>query len=173
MIFVTVGTNEARFDRLLLAVDGLAAGEELIVQHGPSPVRPSGATAVDFLSFDEMVATMRRARVVVTHAGVGSVMTSLLAGKRPIVVPRLHRYEEAVDDHQLPFGRRLADAGLVVFCEEPDGVAAAVAHGSGALDIELRPSRRLVGDLREYLSATIGTTPHVAIDPLGDPPGRD
>lgn len=156
MIFVTVGTTEARFDRLLVAVDGLGAGEELVVQHGPSAIRPAGATAVDFLSFDEMVETMRRARIVVTHAGVGSVMTSLLAGRRPIVVPRLHRYGEAVDDHQLPFARRLAEAGLVVLCEDPDELAPVVASGSGQLDVELRPSRRLVGDLREYLSATIG-----------------
>jgi UDP-N-acetylglucosamine transferase subunit ALG13 len=162
MIFVTVGTNEARFDRLLAAVAGLGAGEELIVQHGPSAIRPAGASAVDFLSFDEMVETMRRARIVVTHAGVGSVMTALLAGKRPIVVPRLRRYGEAVDDHQLPFGRRLAGAGLVVLCEEPDALAEVVARGSDPLDVELRPSRRLVGDLRDYLSAA-----------LGDPAGRD
>jgi UDP-N-acetylglucosamine transferase subunit ALG13 len=165
MIFVTVGTNEARFDRLLTAVDEIGAQEELIVQHGPSAVRPAGATSVDFLSFDEMVETMRRARIVVTHAGVGSVMTSLLASTRPIVVPRLHRFGEAVDDHQLPFGRRLAEAGLVVLCEEPDELAQVVARGSGQLDVELRPSRRLVGDLRDYLLATI--------EPLGDPQAPD
>lgn len=162
MIFVTVGTNEARFDRLLEAVDRLGAGEELIVQHGPSTVRPAGATAVEFLPFDDMVETMRRARLVVTHAGVGSVMTSLLAGTRPIVVPRLRRYGEAVDDHQLPFGRRLDQAGLVVFCEEPERLPGIVASGGGALDVELRPSRRLVADLRDYLSIT-----------LGDPAGRN
>lgn len=156
MIFVTVGTNEARFDRLLAAVDRLGTGEELIVQHGPSAIRPAGATAVDFLPFDDMVEMMRRARIVVTHAGVGSVMTSLLAGKRPIVVPRLRRYGEAVDDHQLPFGRRLDQAGLVVLCEEPEGLAQSVASGGGGLDVELRPSRRLVDDLREYLTVTLG-----------------
>lgn len=162
MIFVTVGTNEARFDRLLAAVDRLGTGEELIVQHGPSAVRPAGASAVDFLPFDDLVETMRRARIVITHAGVGSVMTSLHAGTQPIVVPRLRRYGEAVDDHQLPFGRRLEQAGLVVFCEQPEELANVVAIGGGALDVELRPSRRLVGDLRDYLSTT-----------LGDPPGRN
>lgn len=162
MIFVTVGTNEARFDRLLAAVDRLGTDEELIVQHGPSAIRPAGATAVDFLPFDDMVETMGRARIVITHAGVGSVMTSLHAGTRPIVVPRLHRYGEAVDDHQLPFGRRLEQAGLVVLCEQPEELATVVAGGGGPLDLELRPSRLLVGDLREYLAVT-----------LGEPPGRN
>ena len=101
MIFVTVGTNEARFDRLLQAFQPSPPDEELLVQHGPSGVRPPGATCVDYLPYDELVATVRRARVVVTHAGVGSIMTALANGKRPIVVPRLRRFDEAVDDHQL------------------------------------------------------------------------
>ncbi len=159
MIFVTVGTNEATFDRLLRAVDGIGEGEELIVQHGPSPVRPAGATCVDFLTFDEMVETMSLARVVVTHAGVGSVMTALLAGKQPVVVPRSPQYGEAVDDHQVAFGRRLESAGLVAFCEDPDGLAEAVASSGGAVTVELRPARKLVGDLREYLAGAIGSTP--------------
>ena len=71
MIFVTVGTNEARFDRLLAAVDELPDGTDLFVQHGPSSIRPAGATCADYLSFDEMVEKMRQARAVVTHAGVG------------------------------------------------------------------------------------------------------
>ena len=66
MIFVTVGTNEAAFDRLLRHLDGVAASEELVVQHGASSVRPAGATCLDFLPFEDLVDMMRRARVVVT-----------------------------------------------------------------------------------------------------------
>ncbi len=85
---------------------------------------------------------------MVTHAGVGSIIVALSNGKRPVVVPRLKRFGEAVDDHQLQFGRRFADAGLVTFVESPDGLAdalgGAVSHeapsvlGAGALAAELR-----------------------------------
>jgi UDP-N-acetylglucosamine transferase subunit ALG13 len=55
MIFVSVGTNEARFDRLIEAVAGVALDEELVIQYGHSSPGPAtGATLVDFLSFDEM-----------------------------------------------------------------------------------------------------------------------
>ena len=151
MILVTVGTNEARFDRLLEALDGLGEREELLVQHGPSPVRPPGARCVEFLPFDELTAEMRRARVVITHAGVGSTIASLLNGKRPVVVPRLARWGEAVDDHQVPFGRRLHDAGLVHFVEDPAGLPAAVAGPVESEAVSLRPNRRLVAELRSFI----------------------
>ena len=68
MIFVTTGTCEP-FDRLLHAVDAASIDEELVVQHGFSPVRPHGARCVEFLPFAELVELVREARVVVTHAG--------------------------------------------------------------------------------------------------------
>jgi UDP-N-acetylglucosamine transferase subunit ALG13 len=156
VILVTVGTNEARFDRLLRALEGLGAGEELVVQHGPSTVRPTGATCVDYLPFDELAAEMRRARVVITHAGVGSTIASLLNGKRPIVVPRRGREGEAVDDHQVPFARRLHEAGLVHLVEDPADLAAAVERPAEAESVELRPNRRLVAELRSFLDERTG-----------------
>jgi UDP-N-acetylglucosamine transferase subunit ALG13 len=157
VILVTVGTNEATFDRLLRTVEGLAAQEEVVVQHGPSAVRPRGATCREFMPFDELVATMRRARVVVTHAGVGSVMTSLLAGKRPIVVPRLRRHGEAVDDHQLSFARRLEEGGLAVLVEEPALLGPAVERHAGDVESSLGPDPRLVDELRGFLAGCLGT----------------
>jgi UDP-N-acetylglucosamine transferase subunit ALG13 len=127
VIFVTVGTNEARFDRLLHSVDALALDEEIVVQCGSSPVRPSNARCVDFLHFDDMVEHVRGARVVVAHAGVGTVLVALANDRRAIVVPRLQRYGEAVDDHQLDFARRLHEVGLVHLVEDPFDLAEALS----------------------------------------------
>jgi UDP-N-acetylglucosamine transferase subunit ALG13 len=154
MIFVTVGTNEARFDRLLHAVAALPAGEEIVVQYGASIVRPGNATLHDFMPFEQIVEHVRRARVVVTHAGVGSIIVSLSNGKKPVVVPRLKLFGEAVDDHQLFFGRRFAEAGLVTFVESPDdlrGALAAEHDGAG-----LAPKAgALAGDLRTFIERSI------------------
>jgi beta-1,4-N-acetylglucosaminyltransferase len=158
MILVTVGTNEARFDRLLLALDGIGEREELVVQHGPSPVRPERATCHESLPYEELGALIRRARVVVAHAGVGSVLTALVNGKRPVVVPRLKRFGEAVDDHQLAFGRRLHEARLVTFVEDPAGLVQALDLPPEAASLELRADARLVEDLRGYLVEVVGGT---------------
>jgi UDP-N-acetylglucosamine transferase subunit ALG13 len=151
MIFVSVGTNEARFDRLLRAVEALGALDEVVVQHGPSPVRPAGATCVDYLSFEEMTDHIRRARVLVMHAGVGSILAALGNGVRPLVVPRLKRFAEAVDDHQVAFGRRLHDEGLVELVEDPDELAGAVEGHEGRFEGEVGVEGRLVEELREFI----------------------
>lgn len=153
MILVTVGTSETPFDRLLQAFDVVERpDEELVVQHGPSSVRPRGASCVDFLPFDQLVDAIRRARLVVTHAGVGSIMTTLANGKRPIVVPRLRRFDEAVDDHQLALGRRLAESGLVVLVESPEDVLARLDAASALSELETGPSRELVAELRLFIA---------------------
>ena len=113
MIFVTVGTTHYQFDRLLSAVAELDTGQELIVQRGPSRVPLDNARVTDFLSFDELNQHVRDAEVVIMHAGVGSIMIALSLGKRPVVVPRLQRFGEAVDDHQVQVATQLHQAGRV------------------------------------------------------------
>jgi UDP-N-acetylglucosamine transferase subunit ALG13 len=153
VIFVTVGTQAFPFDRLLRGLEGV--DEELVVQGGASTFRPPGATWVEFLDYPELVEQVRRARVVVSHAGVGSVMTAVAERKRPLVVPRLKRFGEAVDDHQLPFARRLAESGLVTLVEDASELRAAVAVTPPP---PASPSGhgRLAADLRAYLEDLAG-----------------
>lgn len=157
MIFVTVGTNEAPFDRLLEAVATLPEGSEIVVQYGSSSVRPANAAvSYEFLPFDDLLQRMRSARVVVTHAGIGSIMSALACGKRPVVLPRLARYGEAVDDHQLPVAGRLENAGLVRVVEDPASLEAAVLEAERAVDVTIGADERLVGELRDYVAAHTG-----------------
>ena len=155
MIFVSVGTHEAPFDRMLRAVDELQLDEQLVVQHGPSQVRCAGAVESEYLSFDEVVDYIREARAVVMHAGVGSVMISLANGKRPIVMARLERHGEHVDDHQLELARRLEANGLVTLVEDSAALAKALERGA-------EPPGRMSGipwlgtDLREYFAQHLG-----------------
>lgn len=154
MILVTVGTNEAPFDRLLRAVESLSEGAEIVVQYGSSSVRPANASrSFEFLPFDDLLEEMRAARVVITHAGIGSIMSALTCGKRPVVVPRLVRHGEAVDDHQLPVARRLEDAGLVTLVEDPSNLGGAVRTAGERVEIGVGPDERLVAELRDYIGA--------------------
>jgi UDP-N-acetylglucosamine transferase subunit ALG13 len=154
VILVTTGSYEP-FDRLLEAVDRLQLDEEIVVQHGTSSVRPrTAARNVDFLPYDDLVALVARARVVVTHAGVGSILTALANGKRPIVVPRLARHGDAVDDHQLPLAERLDESGLVTLLRDLDQLEPAIA-AAGA-DVEpLRQGGALAADLGEFIAGAL------------------
>jgi UDP-N-acetylglucosamine transferase subunit ALG13 len=153
MIFVTVGACYFQFDRLLRALDALPGDEELIVQHGPSDVRPARAShLVDFMPLDRVVEHVRRARVVVTHGGIGSILVSLSNGKRPVVVPRLPVHGEIVDDHQVTSARRFESEGLVTVVEDLDLLAAAVlGPGVQSAAPTAQLGGGLVAELREYL----------------------
>lgn len=148
MIFVTVGTTHFPFDRLLSAVATLETDDELVVQHGPSQVPIDNARLIDFLSFDELNDYVRDAGTVISHAGVGSIMVALSHGKRPIVVPRLERFGEAVDDHQLQVATLLDRAGRVRAVDDLADLGAVVASTAG----EGGEGRLLLGPLVEAVA---------------------
>jgi UDP-N-acetylglucosamine transferase subunit ALG13 len=161
MIFVTVGTNHARFDRLIAPFMRWDDDEDLVVQHGPSPLRPPRANTLrDFFSYDENVAAIAAARAVVTHAGVGSVLLAIAYGKTPIVVPRRKEHHEAVDDHQEAFAARLARQGLVRIVRLDgdaggDELLDAVRAASPSAARELDTSLDLAADLQRYVQARL------------------
>jgi UDP-N-acetylglucosamine transferase subunit ALG13 len=158
VILVTIGTSDP-FDRLLAAVEGLPPGEEVVAQCGNSTVRPRNARCVTFLPFDELTKLVAETRVVIMHAGAGSVLTALAAGRRPIAVPRMRRYGEAVDDHQVEFGRSLAAAGLVTMVEDPADLAQAVAAAPAA-PAGREGDGRLARDIGAYLLDRLQPTPN-------------
>jgi beta-1,4-N-acetylglucosaminyltransferase len=158
MILVTTGTNAPAFDRLLREIDELNLDEPLFVQHGPSAIRPKGATYADYVSYDQFVELVRDARVVVTHAGVGSILTSLINGKHPVVVPRLARLGEHVDDHQLELARRLNDAGVITLVTNPTELEHALQHTPPTNPPATTTKHsHLATDLANYLKQIINT----------------
>jgi UDP-N-acetylglucosamine transferase subunit ALG13 len=130
MIFVTLGTHEQPFARALDAVGQLAGTDELVIQHGSTPPRSDlfAAEWVDYLQSDALLATIRRAGAVICHAGVGSILTAVRNQKTPVVLPRLSRFGEHVDDHQLELAERFAERGLIVVCHPEDGIATLVSR---------------------------------------------
>ncbi len=153
MIFVTVGISNLPFERLLSVVDELPVdGEELVVQRGAATTRPRrAALCVDYLAFADFERYIRESRVVVCHAGIGSVGLCLTSGRHPIVVPRLMQHAEAVDDHQCWFARRLDELGLATAVED-------VAQLGNALRIAptRQPPTGLSPELAEELVAYVG-----------------
>jgi beta-1,4-N-acetylglucosaminyltransferase len=155
VIFVTVGMSKAPFDRLLRAVDELAVSEELVVQHGRSDVHPVRAVCHEYLPYDELAQHVRRARVVITHAGVGSVAVALMHEKRPIVVPRLRRFGEAVDDHQEPLARTLHRQGIVRLVNDLSELASVIEEPQRRAGTDISRGHSLATDLGDYLRVLV------------------
>ena len=107
MIFVTVGTHEQPFNRLLENVDSLVADgiikEKVMMQTGYSTYVPKHCEWKKMFSYEEMHSTINEARIVITHGGPASFIEVLQTGKTPIVVPRLEKFGEHVNNHQAEF----------------------------------------------------------------------
>lgn len=112
MIFVTVGTHEQPFNRLIEYVDNLKRDgvitEDVIMQTGFSTYEPKYCKWSKLLSYKEMEQNVRDAHIVITHGGPASFIMPLQIGKTPIVVPRQHQFNEHVNDHQVEFAKAVS-----------------------------------------------------------------
>jgi UDP-N-acetylglucosamine transferase subunit ALG13 len=119
MIFVTVGTHEQSFIRLVQCVDILrekgVIKEEVFIQTGyTDDYKPKFCESKQFLEYNEMQEFFEKARIVITHGGPGSIMTPFKLGKVPVVVPRNPKKAEHVDEHQILFTRKLEELKKVI-----------------------------------------------------------
>ncbi len=113
MIYVTVGTLFLDFPRLINEVDRIAASydELVIVQKGLGTTSPSHCQYFDFKPREEILRLQQQARVIVAHAGIGSVLDALNVRRPLIVVPRLKKYGEHLTDHQIDLARGIERRG--------------------------------------------------------------
>ena len=133
MIFVTVGTHEQQFNRLVECMDQLKLQgileEEVVIQTGFSTYEPKACTWSKLLPFQEMVSNVARARIVITHGGPSSFIMPLQIGKIPIVVPRQKQFEEHVNDHQLDFCRAVSQRqGNILLAEDMESLRDAIVN---------------------------------------------
>lgn len=123
MIFVTVGTHEQSFDRLIEYIDNLKEkeiiNEDVIIQTGYSNYEPKYCKWKKLFPYQEMVKLVDEARIIITHGGPSSFIMPLQIGKTPIVVPRRLEFNEHVNDHQVAFSKAVAERmGTIIVAEE-------------------------------------------------------
>ena len=123
MIFVTVGTHEQPFNRLVKAIDKLKKDgvitEDVIMQTGYSTYEPKYCKWDKLIPYDQMVKNVEDARIVITHGGPASFIMPLQIGKTPIVVPRQKKFNEHVNNHQVEFAKNVAERmGTIIPVED-------------------------------------------------------
>lgn len=111
MIFVTVGTHEQPFNRLLKEIDLLIEDgtikDEVFAQTGFSNYVPKYFKYSKFLDYNDIVNYFNKSSIIITHGGPSSFMEAIKLKKVPIVVPRQEKFNEHVNNHQLDFCKAL------------------------------------------------------------------
>ena len=116
MIFITLGTQKQSFERLLDEVENcrILDNEEIVAQVGYTKYTSEKIKVIDFLEPEEFNRYIERSDFVITHGGVGSIFSAILKGKKVIAMPRLKKYNEHVDDHQIEICRKLATLDYII-----------------------------------------------------------
>lgn len=129
MILVTLGTQDKPFTRLLENIDKeITKGnikEKIVVQAGytKDKYQTENMEMFDLIDRDEFNKLVNECSLLITHGGVGSILTGLKAGKKVIACPRLFKYKEHMNDHQVQIINEFARAGYILAYNEEDNLS--------------------------------------------------
>lgn len=156
MIFITVGSQKFQFNRLLKAVDEqVAAGkikDEIFAQIGASDYKPKYYKYKYFLNRDEFTEWQEKAEIEITHGGTGAIIGAVKKGKKVIAVPRLAKYGEHVDDHQLQLIGQFKELDLICECQNCEHIWKAIEEVKRTEYKSYKSNTaRIISSIEEYL----------------------
>lgn len=120
MILVILGTQDKVFPRILEALEkeiqkGIIK-EDVVVQAGNTKFESKNMQIFDFISMDKFDELIRKADIIITHGGVGTILSCIRNKKKVIAVPRLSKYMEHENDHQLQIIEEFSKLGYILPC---------------------------------------------------------
>jgi beta-1,4-N-acetylglucosaminyltransferase len=140
------------FERLVQEMDRIAGelDEEIVMQLGSTDYEPKNCEYFKFMPRKDIEECYAGARVVVCHAGSGSILNALAHNKPLVLVPRLQRYGEVFDDHQLEIAREMQSRGITVVYNISNLQSA--VENADIRPIEFKGETNLVRSLKDYLN---------------------
>ena len=124
MILVTLGTQDKSFTRLLDAIqeqiDKGIIKDKVVVQAGFTKYNSKNMEIFDLIDRDEFSKLIEKCDLLITHGGVGSILTGLKSNKKIIVCPRLSKYKEHINDHQVQIVNNFYDSGYILKYNDGD-----------------------------------------------------
>lgn len=154
MILVTVGT-QASFDRFVRIVDGIAIkiDEEIVVQAFKDNYEPKNVKVIDFLPPDEFNKLFNQARLIVSHAGMGTIISAMQKEKPIIIFPRVAALGEHRNEHQMATARQMAKMKYVyvAFDEEQLRELMLTPNLKPLHKLDVEVSQSLIDSLTEFI----------------------
>ena len=122
MVLVFLGTQNNSFHRLLEKVENCienkVINEDVIVQAGYTKYNSDKMQIFDLIPREKLEELQKEANLIITHGGVGSIISSIEKGKKVIAVPRLHEFQEHVNNHQIEIVKNFNELGFIIGIED-------------------------------------------------------
>lgn len=155
MILVVTGTHPQQFNRLLEEVDRLVGNrtikEQVLMQTGYSDYKPKNCKWFKFTGYDEMNSLLKKASIVITHGGIGSVLLSVRMNKRTIVVPRMKKFKEHTNDHQLEIVKELSSHKRILPVYNISELASSVDYAKSFKPVKVNKSYIIQNMISKFL----------------------
>lgn len=120
MIFVILGTQDKSFERMLIEIDNLIRDgiieEKVIVQAGSTVYKTDTMEILDYIPMEDFKKYIQEADFVIAHGGVGSILDAIKYDKKVIAIPRLEKYNEHENNHQIQVVEKFDELGYIVDC---------------------------------------------------------
>lgn len=157
MILVTLGTQDKSFNRLLKNIDWCIENgiikEEVVVQAGftASTYFSKNMQIFDYISPKEMQELTLSCDLVISHAGAGSILTALENNKKIIVVPRLSKYGEHNNDHQLQIAEVFSKEGYIYYLKDLNELENALKEIKKFKPKKLGHNQEILNTIEEFI----------------------
>lgn len=117
MVLVLVGTQKQDFSRLFREIENAASlkDEKIVAQSGHTKYKSNKIECIPFMNREELIKLIKKADFIICHGGVGTIFDSLYEKKKILAVPRLKKYGEHVNDHQIEVCSKLQDEGYILY----------------------------------------------------------
>lgn len=155
LIFLTVGTWRIGYDRLVKAVDELAGSgvvtEEIIAQTGYGSYKPKNMTVIDFCSPDEFIDLVSKAKLVISHAGIGTIIETVKQNKPIIAVPRKAEFGEVDNNHQFVTAKHLQEEGKIIVAYEVDELPDKLREAENFVPVQGKGTEKILRTVQDFI----------------------
>jgi len=153
MIFVTVATHFLGFERLIKEIDKIASkiDEQVIAQIGSTKYIPRNMQYFTYIDEEKLEELYENSRIIITHAGAGTILKILKYKKPMIIVPRMKKFNEHVDDHQLELADALRNQNNAIVVYEIGDLEEALKKIDTINYIKIDQNKTLVSFLKGYI----------------------
>lgn len=160
MILVLLGTQNNSFHRLLEKIDELIKkgiiDEKVLVQSGYTKYESKNMRIFDLIPQEELEKYQEQADLIITHGGVGSIISSIKKGKKVIAVARCHKYHEHVNDHQQQIVESFNKKGYVIGINDVNELEKAIINAQNFIpvkyDISKKENSKILKIIEEYIN---------------------